>query len=226
MKYLYLIIAVVLVSGLAISFYYLPRKMVISDIECVDQFGKCDEALASSLKAGVGTNLLDSRKNVLGVLGFNTLISDYSVEYKFPDVLKVNVLRRKPRFALSNDSGLVALVDGTGVVVGYSNETLLSTVNTVDNLAEVGKSVNENELLALKLVAGINSVDSVSRAEIQNEMVAVRMGNGIDVLFPLDGDDELLLGSLVMIMSKLDSDEELRATTKTVDLRFDNPVLR
>jgi len=45
------------------------------------------------------------------------------------------------------------------------------------------------------------------------------------VIFPLNGDKDLLLGSMNLIFSRLPSLKEA-STIETIDLRYKNPVLR
>ena len=53
----------------------------------------------------------------------------------------------------------------------------------------------------------------------------VKIAGGVKVIFPLEGDIDVLLGSLRLILSQLNNDErEIRIGS--IDLRFENPVLR
>jgi hypothetical protein len=53
--------------------------------------------------------------------------------------------------------------------------------------------------------------------------LVVDMGTGFRVIFPLEGDEQVLLGSLRLIYSKIQTSN--LNNYKQVDLRFANPVL-
>ena len=58
---------------------------------------------------------------------------------------------------------------------------------------------------------------------ISNDTLVVDMKDGFKVIFPLEGDEQVLLGSLRLIYSKIQTSN--LNNYKQVDLRFANPVL-
>jgi len=53
------------------------------------------------------------------------------------------------------------------------------------------------------------------------------LDNGINVIFPTAGEVDVLIGSLRAILSQLNTgSEDTRIKASTIDLRFDNPVVR
>jgi hypothetical protein len=65
----------------------------------------------------------------------------------------------------------------------------------------------------------------VGQSSIQDGSLLVELPGQIRVIFPLEGDSEILLGSLRLIYSKVREDGNLAGYSQ-IDLRFTNPVLR
>ena len=71
----------------------------------------------------------------------------------------------------------------------------------------------------------------INIGEIINDSLVIELDSGTKVLFPLEGDKQILLGALRLIDSKVTTEgEELSGVdgqvVETIDLRYKNPVLR
>jgi hypothetical protein len=60
---------------------------------------------------------------------------------------------------------------------------------------------------------------------VQDDSLLVELPGQIRVIFPLDGDSQILLGSLRLIYSKIQNEGNPEKYSQ-IDLRFKNPVLR
>jgi len=197
---------------LLIVFFLPPRLIKISKVECESQYGECPEEAQLAISNLQFTNLSEAKKQVKNFLKDNLLISDYSMQYTFPDKLKISILLKKARFAVYNkDSGEYLLVGGNGQVLGSTDGTSLPTV------VQSGDTPN---LLALSLMEGVFAMYQIGEGEMVSDSLVVELPSGKRVIFPLgeDKDKEVLLGSLRLIYSNV--------RDKEIDLRFKNPVLR
>lgn len=204
-------------TSLLLFVVFLPSRLIkVSSVECATQYGACPSDMQFSIfnfhrEAGYSfSNLSKTKKEIAKILDNNLLISSYSTQYAFPDKIKVNILLKKPRFAIfDKTSSKYLLLGNDGIVLTEATETSLPTV-----IQEGG----EPNLFALSLMEGIFAMYQVNRGEIVNNSLVVELPSGVGVIFPLEGDKDLLLGSLRLIYSKVDD--------KEIDLRFDAPVLR
>lgn len=194
-------------------------------IECKSQYGDCPSEVASGLETFGEKNLFISRQKASSYLKKNFLVADFSIQFKLPNVMLVNVIAKKPYFALKNaTSGKFELVDQKGVVVAVTDASNLPTVVTPEPLKKTGEVVRASDLFALNLVAGTYQMYQVGYGTITNDALAVDIGGGLRVIFPLEGDSEVLLGGLRLIYSKVTTN--YLGTYSQIDMRYKNPVLR
>lgn len=195
-------------------------------IDCKSQYGSCPEEILGRLKPFSDKNLLTAKRGVKKILKSDFLISDYSIQFKIPNILHVELLIKKAMMAFKNSkSGILGLVDKEGKVLSISENTALPTITTDKDLSGVGQNIDESDLSALKLASGIYQMYQVGQSTVQDGSLLVELPGQIRVIFPLDGDSEILLGSLRLIYSKVREDGNLAGYSQ-IDLRYKNPVLR
>lgn len=234
-------ILLVLFLGIVIGVpsYFVPRKIVINEFSCENQFGPCRSDLTEKIEKTRGQNLLSVRKNVKAELVNDPLVSDYSTHYKIPDKMEVNVILRKPYFGIAFDNAdTVALVDEEGYVLAYKKDTGLPRLEAKDAPPQVGEKVDDETFFALNLLQDMYDYYQIKNAKEEKEGVVFDMGGGKKALFPLDGDRQILIASLAVIMTRLNAEETgtrienvkgvVSACLKgcTIDLRYKNPVIR
>lgn len=220
-KYIYIAAAALVIMAL-LSWPFLIRVNVF----CKTQFGACSEQMGAMVYAHNGENLIKAGRGITKTLKLNHLVSDFSLQFKLPNVLLVDILIKKPDFALFNSSvGESALIDSSGIVLALEKETNLPEVEVGDNLPKPGEKVSDDELSALKIIAGVFDMYQVSKGRITEKSLVIDLPGQIRVLFPLGGDSQVLLGALRLIYAKVTS-SELAGKYSQIDLRFRNPVLR
>ena len=170
-------------------------------------------------------SLFKARSELSKFLKSQPLVSDFSVQFKLPDFLQVNLIIREPLFALKDSgSGNIDLVGKNGEVFSSTQNSNLPTVVVVGGIPAVGANVGGQNLFALELEAGVYEMYQIQSSDIQNKTLLVDMPGGIRVIFPLEGDYQVLLGALRLIYSKIQS-EPVNSYSQ-IDLRYKNPVLR
>jgi hypothetical protein len=237
LKIIFLFLGTILFVGLPI--YFLPKKIIINNFSCESQFGPCDQKKEEKIRENVGKNLSDAKKAVNEFLESEPLVSDFETHYKIPDTLEVNILLRKPRFGVTfNSSKAIALIDDEGYVVAYKEGTFLPILEANEAPPQVGEKVSDSRLFALELLNDMYTYYQIRKGIEQEDSVKFGMVAGKDVIFPLEGDRQLLIASLAVILTRLNADdsstrienaEGIKATCLqgcTIDLRFKNPVIR
>lgn len=208
------------------------KKININNIECSSQFGECDSNLSESLDKYRGTNIFEVKRNISEKLANDISINSFSFQYKFPDLLRANVIKLTPTFGLKSSEGdLVALVDRSGKVLSLENFTNVPTALTESGLPQVGENVSDLQLFALEFLYDAISISEIKNSIIYENKLEIDYEDGIKVIAPLSGDREVLVGSLILIRSQLNSvtqdskigdDKQIRE----IDLRYKNPILR
>lgn len=222
MKKIFFLILAILILG---SFFVLPFILKVK-VQCKSQFGECPDQIVSSLHQADSKSLQLAKNQIGKVLKQNYLLTDYSTQFKLPDILVVNVLIRKPDFALYNkNTSELWLVDGDGTILIKTNDTTLPKIVTESDIPKSGQKVDAQTLNALKIIEGVWEMYQVGMGELGGAALVVDLPGKINVIFPLDMDPQVSLGALRLIYTKITTGDSAGKFSQ-IDLRFKNPVLR
>ena len=204
-----------------------PGLFIKVKINCLSQYGSCPPQITDMTDSLNGKGLFYAKRRLAGILKTNYLVSAYTVQFKLPDILKVNLIVKKPVFALKdNGSGTIALVEKEGVVLAASSSTDLPTIIVNEAVPPVGGSVSSANLFALTLMRGVFKMYQTTTGNIEGDTLLVDLPGSIRVIFPLAGSDaDMLLGSVRLIYSNIRDDGNAKPYSQ-IDLRYQNPVLR
>jgi cell division septal protein FtsQ len=194
-------------------------------ISCHSQYGDCPSEIKDQLSPLNGKNMFVAEKESKKKLESNLLVSEFSMQFKLPNILKIDVIVKKPLFALQNTDGF-ALIDKDGIVLAQTKNSSLPSVIVKDVLPQVGGKIDANSLFALELIEGVYKMYQVKVGNIEENTLLVDLTGQIRVIFPLVGADrDILLGSLRLIYADIQNPEK-GTTFSQIDLRYKNPVLR
>ncbi|MFC1624985.1 hypothetical protein ACFL15_01265 [Patescibacteria group bacterium] len=224
------IIAIAFIFLLSTPFY-IPRLIRIKNISCESQFGKCDQKLSEELDEFSGQNLSIVKKRMKEYLENNFQVRDFSLQYKAFETLKVNILIKKSNYCLkSNDYEVFAYIDEFGNVLELREICNLPLINIFGKIPNVGESVGNELLNGLNLINQIFASYNIKEGHIVSDSLQVSFPKGYKVIFPLDQDIKILMGSLRLIINRLNSSESesriIEDRINVIDLRYENPVLR
>lgn len=207
-----------------LTFFLVPYFIKVN-IECKTQYGSCPEEIIKSISIYQSKNLVSAQRGIEKTLKSNALVSNFSMHFKLPGLLEVNVLIKKPLFAVSDrGSGKIGVVGENGKILSIVDDSPLPQIVNDESL-EVGSNVSAQDLFALKLIRGVYDMFQVGRGEIRDNSLLVVLPPNYTVTFPLEGDAQVLLGELRLTYAKIESDKT-QNTYSEIDLRFKNPVLR
>lgn len=231
MKILKIILSVLPFGLIALLIYFMPRIIKINSIECESQYGPCNKILGDRADVVSGGRLVDVRRDLNIILSENIFVKGYSLQYGYPDKLKIFLVEEKPVYALKSASAGVFLVNREGYVLTSSNSTNLPFVETSRPIPFIGEKLQEKEHFALEIIYEVYPLYKIEKSVLTDSGLSVTFDDGLTVIFPLEGDKEVLLGSLNLILGRLrgpDGEPRIEGAEKIkfVDLRFNNPVLR
>lgn len=227
MRYLRVFVFILSIGLFISPLFVLPRIIKIEKVDCASQYGPCGVEIESALRVIKGKALSDAKTKAGEILSEDLTIEKYFLQYKFPDVLKVNLIVRKPKFALKKD-GQEVVVDEGGIVLGKGKESSLPTIEVDGTIPAVGEKVDEKTLFASNILYGTFYLFGTKEGIMSADSFNIGIVNGPRLIFPLEGDERVLLGGANLIISRLNkSGEDLRiGSVKEIDLRFKNPILR
>lgn len=206
---------------------FLPRFLINVKIDCRSQFGKCPPEIGDKVALSSGKKMYLAKNELNESLKTDFLVSAYSIHFKLPNILRVDVVVKQPVFALKNkDSAKFAQIDIQGTAISESDRTNLPYVITESTLPKAGEKASDKDFFALKLMDGVYKMFQVRSGVVSNDALLVDIPGGVRVIFPLvDADREILLGSLKLIYSSIRNNENSTLYSE-IDLRYKNPVLR
>jgi hypothetical protein len=208
-----------------VIFLFLIPFFIKVTIECKSQFGECPSEVSSKLQTLNSKSLFLADRGARKDLKESFLISDFSIQFKLPNIVLINVIAKKPYFALKDAiSGKFELIDQNGIVLTTADRSNLPTVVTASSVKKTGELIDSRDLFALKLISGVYEMYQVGYGMITNDALVVDIPPGVRVIFPLEGDSEVLLGSLRLIYAKVTIN--YLGTYSQIDMRYKNPVLR
>lgn len=226
------IVAFVLSVLVFLSFFFLPKKIVVKNIDCQSQYGPCSDFLLSEVKKAEGKNLTEAKSYLGTLLKGESSVKDYSVRYRLPDSLTVHIIQREAEFGISfrGNSG-VALVGQDGYVLAFQENPAVPVLTVDEPPPNVGEKVKDSTLFALQLMKDMSELYQAKNAAIKDNSLVVEIKTGQTVIFPLEGDKQILIASLGVILTRLNSENnETKIKTGSgsavIDLRFKNPVIR
>jgi hypothetical protein len=205
---------------------------VIKNISCSSQYGPCLEDIVKKLESFQGKKLLLVKKDLKSYLKNEPEVKDYSTQFKIPDKIIVNIIERKAEFAIKSlDKNVFVLVDLDGNAIAIREESPLPFIEVSGVTPNVGEKVDTTIFSGLTLIKAIYSQYQVLNGKMDNNYLYANFSDGISVIFPLDKDKDVLMGSLKLIFNRLNrSLPESRIIEgkkiNVIDLRFTNPVLR
>ena len=227
-----IILPLVFITAVTATVYAIPKVIKISRIDCATQFGPCSEDIANKLSAIEGKDLPQTKSEVDNYLENLSFVSKHNTRFLLLSTLKVDLLVKKAQYSIHNEYGQLALVDKDGYVLSYNEASLLPSLETSTPPPSVGDKVDDKELFSLKLLGYLNRMYGVDKGQFQRESLLVKLNPGPRVIFPVGGDEKVLVGGLVLIMNQLNNtavDSKMKidcGANCTVDLRFKNPVIK
>lgn len=182
--------------------------------------------ITGKLSALDKSNLYSAKSRAAKILKNDFLVSEFSTQYKLPDILSINLLVKKPVYAiLSQPSNTFFLIDKSGLILYSASQSSLPFLVTGGSAYRIGDKVSESQLYELKLVQGIYLMYQVKSGVEEGQELLVDLPAGIRVIFSVEpGDTQVLLGGLRLVYTKITSDYP--GVYKEIDMRYKNPVLR
>jgi cell division protein FtsQ len=202
------------------------KKLIkVNKIECISQFGDCPSELKNKLQLAGGRDYYIAKNYIENELKNDISVENYLIQYKIPSTIKVDLNLKKPKFAIKNNEKYF-LVNKEGLVLNIVSETNLPVlVSNVD--LSLGGRLDDNHLFALKLIEKISFLYTIVSNTIENNELKILTTEKL-VRLPLEGDVDLLVGSLRLIFSRLnEASQGIRMEdVAEIDLRFQSPILR
>lgn len=226
-----LLIVVGVLGSIAFFNFGLPRIMIIHETSCSSQYGSCPEALIKTLSMSEGHSLELARKEIGIAIGNNYHIQDSKLKFAPLDRLEVRIVLRKAVAGVSvlgyqDDLNKTALIDSEGMVLGFVDDTSLPRVYIESDMVNLGEFFGDEVNFASALLRYLFPIYKAKSGILKEDGFYVALDDMNQVIFPNHGEAERLIASLQLVMGSAKIDEDQKGLPLTLDLRFNNPVIR
>lgn len=218
----------ILITFIFVSPILIKTMIRINKVTCMTQYGPCGQDLQNKLDLVKSNDLKKSKEYISNLLNNDISVNNYLIQYKLTSELDVNINLKKPKFVIFDQSGKYYLIDEKGLVISMADQTNLPTIKIENQNIFLGKNIENSYVFALELLEYLSYLYSINEGVVQGHNMLVKNNEGVNIIFPLEGDIQLLIGSLRIIFSRLnDGTEGIRMEDiREIDLRYSNPVLR
>ncbi|OGM09331.1 hypothetical protein A2159_03070 [Candidatus Woesebacteria bacterium RBG_13_34_9] len=211
--------------------YFLPSLIPVKEIVCVTNQDICNKRINEKFKDFQNVNLRSAKKTIGNLLKNDASVSNYNFQYKINGRLIVNIIENIPQYSISNpDKQWKSLISRDGIILSVSDNSNLPILVIDESLPSIGNKVDDKILFSLKILDSLSKRQKVKYAKYSSNELLIDMDNGLKVIFPVEGEIRLLLGSYYLIDNKLknlDEDSKMNGYTYNIlDLRFNDPVLK
>jgi cell division septal protein FtsQ len=210
----------------------LPSRLIkINKISCQSQYGNCDQNIDAEIQKYRGQNLSFASKNTQKTLSNHILVKNYTVRYQFPNELKISLIERTAKYSLASATKNQFLnIDSEGIALSLTDTTELPFVIIDSKLPYPGIKVTDQQKFALDLTYDLFLTFQIKETQLDSQSLVIELNPSLRVIFPLEGDRKALVGSLVLLYPRVQnqSEESIESLglVDTIDLRFQNPVLK
>lgn len=224
MRRIFLFLGVLLAILLFSLFFFLKVRSVSCEL---DRSLPCSSSLVEKLSAFEGTRLFQSERKIRQMLTSLPEVESYAVRtFPLGDVV-VRIILREGRVAIKPESSnTYTLYTKDGILVKEASETNLPTIVLKEQIN------TEAVPFVAALSYQLTTILPVSQMTVEGESLKVVLRDNRILLYPLEGDIDVLLGSTLITFSQLNlTDGKLiidrqAVVIREIDFRFKNPVLR
>lgn len=216
--FFFFIIAVVLIAFVSTFF------IKVKEVECKSQFGPCSSFIENEVAGLRGIRLERLPFRLKKVLTSQVLVQKYSWRLINIDKVLITLIERKPIFAIKG-ADTFALIDKDGIVISFTKETNLPYIIYQDVPKSSGQKIEDRILFMGRILEDLFSQYQIKEAKAQDHSFAVIFSEKLIILFPEEGDEVKIIGTLKLILSRLKDTSDL-ARIRLIDLRFKNPLVK
>lgn len=219
-----LIFVLILFVGLG-AFITALRQVRVKEIRCLSGSSACSSEVSKTVEEFRDKSYFEARKTLSKKLSENKRLANFKINFNLPDVLVVEVVERTPEIAAKFGENSYFLFDKKGVSLGEVSETSLPIIIVYEVPAK------EKFGFAVRLAREVLKYYMGRDIRLDRHGIYATVQNGVEVVLPLEGDIDVLLGSLEVTLSQLNEDGKNptisleSGKTYKVDLRYKNPVI-
>ena len=215
---------------LTLIIFVLFNLIKIKKVECKSQFSKCSPVIINDLAYIHDQNIVKTYREVKNTIDDHILINSYYIHFDLNRSLIVYVNERAPKYCLNGENKTYYFDDNL-IVLKISEESGEKCVNDPISSYEVGDHLGKNDEFAHSLFLRLANLSHIGNIKYETDYLTVEYYEGIKLLFPLEGNSEILAARVYYVVTQFDKIkrgllEDDISEISEIDFRYDGPVLR
>lgn len=220
---------VLVVTPLVISLYLFFKSgpLQIKNIIVTTDFDiNNNQKLTQILNNTKGQNilLLNEQNLVNQIKKTDIKINNVQITKQLLGKVVINIIKKQPLAAVTSGSRYL-LIDQNGLFYDetqpVSNLPIINFAAGLQNI-KVGSRIEGRDKEALEILASLVGKEQVTTVSVEQEKIQVELGSKTNVLFPIIDNITSKISALQTILARFRIEGK---TTKTIDLRFEKPVI-
>jgi len=220
----------VAISFILLFLLVLPYLVTVKDVRCNSQFGACSPHIVSGTDALVGVTYKNLNKKISQNDVLQNEVEAFTYFFVPPSQLVINVIEKKGAVAVRSETETefhIVTLDTT--IISDAVDTQLPKLYTnIDDYTD-----HPDFLFCIELLSSLSRYYSVNEAIWTNNSFLIVYNESTEIVFPTHGDIDVLLGSLEVMLFRLNSalqNSKIRNVSAdnihTIDLRYKNPIIK
>lgn len=202
----------------------------IKKVECKSQFSKCSSVIINDLAHIYDQNIIKTYREVKNTMDDHILINSYYIHFSLNGDLIVYVNERVPKYCLNGANRTYYFGDDL-LVLKISDGQGEKCVNNPNSSYKVGDHLGKNDKFAHSLFLRLANLSHIGSFKYEPDYLMVEYYEGIKLLFPLEGNSEILAARVYYVVTQFDKikrglSEDGISEISEIDFRYDGPVLR
>lgn len=215
---------------LVIIFLFIGYTVKIDNIICKTSEGSCPPVIVNSLKEVSGENYFKTKNKIHKILDSNKIIQNFSIKYNVPNVFIVDVFYKKHDYCIySKKDNKYINIDLGGNIINISEKNENGCILYDEFKISENMKISESDMFLLKINKKMNLIYTIDESyfESSSKSLVVKVYDH-KIYFPDNGDTDYLVGSVALIISRLNDIKQgfKMNNTGEIDLRYKNPVVR
>lgn len=221
-------ILLILILGIALFLQknFLTKILPVKNIICKTQYGPCENEDYKLVDRFYGESLMLVSETKIREEVLQNFKNESVVVHKIiPNTLSLIVEKRRAYAAVTKDGlGGDFVISRNGSVLSFVQNSALPILNLGPEYKNpvVGENVTEEITRSLRIVYLTSKIREVGKATLSQSRLTID-SEGTTIVYPEDGDPEILVGALQLIVSRAKMESKMPVN---IDLRFKNPVLK
>lgn len=214
---------------LFLALYYF-RISKITSISCVSQFTKCNENTLSLIGSIQKTSIYQTNVNLKKMLSQDPLVKKYSLQLKLNGKYNILIEERVPKYCLKNISEIYYF-DADGMVIKTGGSDNIKCIDFTGASYRLRDTLNSKDAFTQSVFYKIRNISELGRAYVENNNLIVEYRGKTKLIFPTEGDSDILAGKAYYTVSQFDKIEKYiidigNVSVSEIDFRYKNPIVR